>query len=600
MRHNRFTMLKNTALCPLLELSMLALIVAAPSAEAATACSTAALTALNVQNMTVISATEVPFAYGSQAYCRVIGDVRTNGQGAGVNQAGFQIDLPSFWNSKFLFLGGGGLDGNLALVDGTPQQLAKGYATASTNSGHTQANGTFAFTSPGVPNEPALIDYFYRARHQVGIAAKDLVQAFYDDSRRIAHSYFDGCSNGGRQALMEASRYPDDYDGIIAGAPAMDITGTELWSIKNVRALLQSYIPPSLYPQINAAIIGQCDAADGVRDGLIQNPARCAFDPNSLVPSVLTQAQADAIKTIIAPVTDSDGNLIFPGSPVSDLFAPYATQFPVNENLTPAPNPTAAQPWGAPPLVIFQTSPLAWFEAYNFIDLLGLYQPNYNLNSDGFEKNGVIPVATRKLLYSNLKLNLADNPALVSRFLNKGGKLIMYHGYSDPLISPYRSVLFYESLAGLVGGYTPLQDSARLFMVPGMGHCINGTGPNNFGNRAEPAGYPVDAQHDLLTALEEWVEHGVAPPSIIASHYSGDNPATGYIDRTMPLCPFPTEARYRGQGDVNGAANWSCRPNTGLLATGVNGKQAGVYGPDNQPGFPPDVIGPRLENNGKQ
>jgi feruloyl esterase len=594
MMKNRITGLRTSALCPLLGLGMLGGIAAAPSAEAATACSTAALTALNVQNMTITSATDIPFAYGSQAYCRVIGHVRTDGEGAGVNQAGFQIDLPSFWNGKFLFLGGGGLDG--FLQDGTPQQVAKGYATASTDSGHTVGNGTFAITAAGVPNEPALIDYFYRSRHQVGIAAKGLVQAFYN-ARKIAYSYFDGCSNGGKEALMEASRYPNDYDGIIAGAPWMDPVGTELWSVKNVRALLRSYIPPSLYSQINAAIIGQCDAADGVRDGLIQNPARCAFEPNSLVPSVLTQAQADAIKTIIAPVTDTDGNLIYPGSPVSDLFAPYGpTQYPVDENSTPAPNPTNAQPWGAPPLAIFQTSPLAWYEAYNIIDLLGLYQPNYDLNSDAFEKNGVVPVATRKLLYSNLRLNLADNPALVARFLaksylNKGGKLIMYHGYSDPVISPYRSVLFYESLAGLAGGYTSLQESARLFMVPDMGHCINGSGPDNFGNLAEPAGYPVDAQHDLLSALEEWVEYGTAPPSIIASHYTGDNPTTGSVDRTMPLCPFPTEARYTGSGNVNDAASWSCRPNTGLLQTGVNGRQAGVYGPSNQPAFPSDVIG---------
>jgi len=367
---HQIAILKTTALCPLLGLGMLAGMAVVQPAMAATACSTAALTALNVQNMSITSATDVPFAYGSQAYCRVIGNVRTDGEGAGVNQAGFQIDLPSFWNGKFLFLGGGGLDG--FLQDGTPQQFAKGYATASTDSGHTVGNGTFAITAAGVPNGPALIDYFYRSQHQVGIAAKNLVQAFYN-ARKIAYSYFDGCSNGGKEALMEASRYPDDYDGIIAGAPLVDAVGTELSSVKNVRALLRSYIPPSLYSQINAAIIGQCDAADGVRDGLIQNPARCAFDPNSLVPSVLTQAQADAIKTIIAPVTDTDGNLIYPGSPVSDLFAPYGpTQVPVDENPTPAPNPASAQPWGTPPLVIFQTSPLNWYEAYNIIDLLGL------------------------------------------------------------------------------------------------------------------------------------------------------------------------------------------------------------------------------------
>ncbi len=425
---------------------------------------------------------------------------------------------------------------------------------------------------------------------EVGTAAKNLILAFYN-ARKIAYSYSDGCSDGGKEALVEASRYPDDYDGSIAGAPWMDPLGTELWSLKNVRALLRSYIPDSLFAQINAAIMGQCDAADSVRDGLIQNPARRAFNPGSLVPSVLTQAQADAIKTIIAPVTDSDGNLIYPGLPVSDLLAPYGpTRIPVNENATPAPNPMDAQPWGAPPLTIGVQSPLNWYEAYNVIALLGLYQPGINLNSDDLEKNGVVPAETRRALYASLKLNIVDDPARVARFLGKGGKLIMHHGYSDPVISPYRTVLFYEALAGLAGGYEPLQRSARLFMVPGMGHCLNGSGPDVFGNTAAPAGYPVDPQHDVLSALEEWVENGKGPPSITATRYAGDDPATGAIDRTMPLCPFPTEARFTGSGDVKDAAHWSCKPNAALLRTGVNGKQAGIYGPANQPAFPSDVI----------
>ncbi len=594
MKKNTRTRFLPGALYPLTGLSTLIMMAAAsPAAAANTACSTDALAALNVPDMTIASTVDVPFAYGSQAYCRVTGTVRTDGEGAGVNQAGFQIDLPGVWNGKFLFLGGGGLDGDLVLLDGTPQQIAKGYATASTNSGHTDANGTFAVVSPGVPNETALIDYFYRARHQVGIAAKQLVLAFYG-ARSVARSYFFGCSGGGRQALMEASRYPDDFDGIIAGAPGMDLIGTELWTVKNVRALLAQYIPPAAVPQVNAAILAQCDAADGVKDGLIQNPARCAFNPDSLVPSVLTQGQADAIKTIIAPVVDSDGNFIFPGSPLSDLLAPYGpAQLPVLENPTPAPAPADAQPWGTPPLQIFAgVSPLGWFEAYNFLDLLGLYQPDYNLNSDTFIKDGVVPTATRRTLYNNFRLGLADDPARVARFLERGGKLIMYHGYSDPLISPYRTVLFYRSLARLAGGYGPLQTAARLFMVPNMGHCLNGSGPNVFGNSGVvlPADYLVDAQHDVLTALEEWVENDKAPSSFVATHYADDNPASGVATRTMPLCPFPTEARYSGSGDINSAASWSCRPNAALLETGVNGRQAGVYGPNRQPRFPPDVI----------
>ena len=181
----------------------------------------------------------------------------------------------------------------------------------------------------------------------------------------------------------------------------MDPLGTEFWSVKNVRALLHGDIPDSLFAQVNATTMGRCDAADGVRDGLIQNPARRAFDPDSLVPSVLTRTQADAIRTIIAPV--------------SSLLAPYGpAEIPVNENATPAPNPVDAQPWGAPPPTIGIGSPLNWYEAYNVTALLGLYQPGTNLNSDDSEKNGVIPAETRRGLYANLKLNIADDPARVA------------------------------------------------------------------------------------------------------------------------------------------------------------------------------------------
>ena len=164
----------------------------------------------------------------------------------------------------------------------------------------------------------------------------------------------------------------------------------------------------------------------------------------------------------------------------------------------------------------------------------------------------------------------------------------MYHGYGDPIISPYRSVLFYEELANLTGGYDELQRAARLFMVPEWG--TGSTAPDEFGNGTEPTGYPVDAQHDVLTALEEWVENGKAPSSIVATHYANDDPTSGIVDRTMPLCPFPAEAVFNGRGDVNDAASWSCNDNQRLLLTGPNGRQAGVYGPEDQPAFPPDVI----------
>ena len=319
---------------------------------------------------------------------------------------------------------------------------------------------------------------------------------------------------------------------------------------------------------------------------MIQNPARCGFNPNSLVPSVLTQGQADAIKTILAPVTDWSGQLIYPGSSVSEIFNNIAD----DELSTQAPAPNAAQPWGAPPLIQGQNAPSNWFYAYNMLDYVALYEPNINLNSNDFINGAVIPTPIRKTVYKNMALNLADDPSLVANYLRTGKKLIMYHGYGDPIISPYRTVLFFEDLAKLTGGYDELRRAARLFMVPDMGHCSGSTAPDEFGNGTEPAGYPVDAQHDVLTALEAWVEKGQPPSSIIATHYLNDNPASGVVDRTMPLCPFPAEAAFDHQGDVNDAANWRCTDNKRLLRTGPNGRQAGVYGPEDQPAFPSDVI----------
>ncbi|MBV9785569.1 MAG: tannase/feruloyl esterase family alpha/beta hydrolase [Acidisphaera sp.] len=585
---------RHTLLCPIVGIGMIAVgTAAATSADAATAaCTTAAVTALALpSNVSITAATPIAAVAGTAtvagkpAFCQVTGNVNTDGEGAGPGQAAFQMDLPEFWNGKFLFLGGGGLDGNGVLADGTAQELAKGYATSSTNSGHPVGSGTFAITDIGVPNEPAIIDYFYRARHEVTVASKAIVKAFYD-ARKISYAYYDGCSNGGRQGLMEASRFPNDYDGIVSGAPWMDPLGTELWTVKNTRALLQAFIPPTLFPQLTAAILASCDTVDGVQDGLIQNPAKCAFNPDTLVPSVLTQAQSDAIKTILAPVTDSSGHLIYPGSSVSDLFS---VQITFDENATPAPNPTAPQPWTVPPATGTTGAPGNWGLAYGIINYLGYYDPNIDLNSDYFEDNGVISDVTRILLYSRLGLDLADDPAKFAAYIGKGKKLLMYHGYSDPIISPYRTVLFYESLAGMNGGYSQLQQSVRLFMAPGVSHCGGGIGPNVFGNGAEPPGYPVDAQHDVLSALEDWVENGNAPSSIIASHYVA-GAATPTVDRTMPLCPFPAEARYNGLGDVNDAASWTCTHNTALLQTGVNGREAGVDGPANQPNFPADVL----------
>ena len=523
-------------------------VIGAPQASA-TDCGVAALSALGIPNMTITSANDVPAAAPSPQYCDVKGSVETSGEGAGPNSADFEAMLPANWNGKFIFNGVGGLAGTLNSSANPVDRalfLARGYATAITDTGHLNTDPTWEFISPGEPNTTKIVDYFYRAVHQVTLAAKQLVKDYYN-STAISHSYFDGCSNGGKMGLLEAMRYPEDYDGVIAGAPWLDPLGTSLWSLKNTQALLAGYIPPSLFPAVDTAIKKQCDGADGLADGLIQDPAKCAFDPDALVPSVLTQRQADALNSIIKPVSDEKGNLVYPGSSVSNLGQP------VNELETPPANPTGSQPWGN------SAPPANWNLARGIILNLGFYDPAVDLNN-AVENGGVVKSSTLKLLYDRLAPDIPDDSSKLAVFLGKGGKLLIYHGYNDLIISPYRSIWFYEDLAGKTGGYEKLQGQARLFMVPGMLHCTGGPGPNTF---------------DTLSALENWVEKGVAPDSIVASHSTD-----GVVDRTMPLCKFPEQARYKRSGKVNDAANWGCPPDDrSLLEVGPNGVQSGLGAP---------------------
>jgi tannase/feruloyl esterase len=504
--------------------------------------------------VSMTSAQDIPAVAPNPQYCDLKGSVRTSGEGAGPGSANFEVMLPSNWNGKFVFRGVGGLAGTLRSSANPVDEalfLGRGYATAITDTGHASADPTWEFVSPGQPNTAKIIDYFYRAVHQVTVAAKQIVKDYYS-STTISHSYFDGCSNGGKMGLIEATRYPNDYDGVISGSPWLDPLGTSLWGLKNTQALLHGYIPPSLFLAVDAAIKKQCDGRDGLADGLIQNPSKCAFDPDVLVPSVLTQRQADALKATIEPVRDEKGKFIYPGSSVSNFAQTGlpAKATPVNELDTPPVDPTGSQPWGS------ADAPPNWHLAVGIILHLGFHDPAIDLNN-AVETDGVVKSAMRKLLYSRLGPDISGDPSKLALFLAKGGKLLIYHGYDDFIISPYRTIWFYEDLAKETGGFDKLQSQARLFMVPGMLHCHDGPGPNTF---------------DTLSALENWVEKGVAPDSIVASHTTGN-----VVDRTMPLCEFPEQARYRGAGEVNDSANWSCPQNDrSLLDVGPNGVQAGL------------------------
>lgn len=543
-------------------------LLAAAPASANTPCDPIALNALGVPGLTVASTIDHAATATLPQYCELRGTVATDGLGAGPNIASIHAELPANWNGKFLTTGQGGFaggDGLPAVAVGGP--VWRGYAVSTTDTGH-QAGGTnasWAITAPGVPNTPKIIDYYYRAVHEVAVTSKALVKRFYG-AGSISRSYFSGCSNGGRQAYNEATKFPDDFDGIIAGDPFLDIRAL-IAGLKFHKQNLKSaetFIPASKLPAIDAAILASCDAVDGVKDNLIQNPAKCAFDPNSLVKSgLLTQGQADTLKNYFTALRDDDGHVIYTGAAVSDLSTPPGSGPSGMDAWSVGlitPNFNDPEPWGN---TGFSPAPLGWQFADHGIQYLVERDPTFNVRT--FDANSPIGVESDqalRLFDRRTELGDGDQPTKLLPFIAEGRKMLIYHGLSDPALPAFRTINHYEAVAGLVeGGIRELQDNVRLFLVPGMHHCSGGPGPNVF---------------DTLTALENWVEQGQAPDSILATHFKNNSAAQG-ADRTMPLCKFPEQATYKGTGDVNDAANWRCDPkNKDMLKVGPNGRLAGA------------------------
>lgn len=548
---------------------------ALPASAAMPNCTPQALSALGVPNLTVASATVVAAAGSTPEYCDVKGTLTTVGEGGPNGAANFQIKLPGNWRQRFLYLGSGGSGGNLN-PSVNPVDLAaalgKGYATAITDMGHTgaivgggAAPALWALIAPGTRNEATMTDLFYRVTHQATAAAKQLVEAFYN--LRIQHAYFDGCSTGGRQALMEAMRYPDDYDGLISGDPAMDYRNvfSRLFVQKAQLSSSRAYIPASMLPMIDKMVIESCDEVDGAKDGLIQNPAACSFDPMTLFckegvsTDCLSWEQVHTLRAYMSGTYDENGVLLYPGQSVSHLNGgmDVYTTGKVTPSFTDRGNP-----WGI-------HTPMGYMYVDQYLKYYVMLDPNYpTLSFDVDWQTGVVGEKDLTFFDKQLAGMQAYFPEALTPFIQKGKKLIMYHGFSDPSISPFRTVLFYEQLANITaGGYRKLQDNVQLFMVPGMLHCRGGVGPDTF---------------DTLTALEDWVEKGVAPNQIIASHTEADK-----VTRTMPLCKFPGQAKYVGSGDVNNSANWACTPNQELLRVGPSGRAAGLTSGSSRTTTPP-------------
>ena len=468
------------------------------------------------------------------AFCRVEGTIKPSSD----SHIEFEVWLPSSgWNGDYLGVGNGGFTGsinyaarNAANVSATmATALAAGYATASTDTGH-KSSSTDSSWALGHPEK--MIDYGYRAIHETAVGAKRIVEAFY--GQRPKKSYFNSCSNGGRQGLMEAQRYPEDYDGILVGAPAWDGTHGTVANVWNAQALMgrpDSFIPPRKLPAIEAAALQVCDAKDGVADGVIEHPTACPFDPSMLQckgpesDSCLTLSQVAALKKIYAGPTTSKGEQIFPGL------------FPGAETGGWAVFVTGSAPGAGD----------GYRSAVGFFTDMVYRTPTWDFRTFNFDRDVAIIDATIGHFRN------ASDPDL-RRFKARGGKLVMYHGWNDPAIAPQSTINYYRAVVSRMGQKST-EDFVRLYMVPGMNHCGGGPGTISFG--ASPAS-TQDPQRSLAAALERWVNDGVAPGTIIASKYrSAHDPASGLV-RTRPLCRYPQVANYKGAGRPDDAASFVC------------------------------------------
>ena len=470
-------------------------------------------------------------------HCVVHGEVNHH-KGADGKDYGdrFEIRMPTEWQGRLLFLGGGGLDGLLNPAIGfqgpttkpdSKSALGMGYAVVSTDGGH-QAVGGMPIDGSFGSDPDARADYNYRSTKLVADAARKIVAVYYEHP--IQHSYFSGCSNGGREGLIAGERYAEYFDGIIAGAPAFNLTNAaiaEAWATVQLAAiapkkpdgspdLAQSLTEADLKLLVSA-VLEKCDALDGLKDGLIFNAQACHFDPAVLkCPAgqsngCLSEQKAGAIQKIFGGPHDSKGNAIYSAWPYDSGVAADGWRMWI----------TGAGPMPAFNVIIFP-------QFFNGVVLAGAPPPvdifKFNFDSD--------PARIEK---ASLEINATSTDW--SAFRKKKGKLLLYTGMSDPVFSPLDLIRYYKQLEQDNGGEKEAQSFARLFLVPGMNHCSGGPGLDDF---------------DTLSAMRAWVEEGKAPDSLVAR-------GVAFAGRTRPLCAFPLIATYNGKGDSEDAANFTCR-----------------------------------------
>ena len=467
------------------------------------------------------------------------------------------------WNHRFQAEGGGGYAGVIsysALAMAVTGDAVTGqFATASTDTGHpatgtangqggangAQAGGGFALDPANdMLNEGLIVDFASRSEHEMTVKAKAVIKAYYGEPQDYA--YWDGCSTGGRQGWMEAQRFPEDYDGILAGAPAFNwdrFIPAELWPEVVMNLDIGAPVSQTKLTAVTAAAIKACDGLDGVVDGVINDPRQCHFDPHSLVcgrpgaptdGTCLASQEADAVQQIWQGARGTHGEFLWYGLEPGASFAGLAN--------------SSGTPPVAQPFTITLDHWRLWIKQNPSFDWTTLTTASFET---GF----------RELQAKFHDVIGTDDPDL-SGFRAYGGKIITYHGWTDQLIFPKGSIDYFNRVVAANGGLKRVQEFDRLFMVPGMNHCAGGAGAVNFG-QSGVVPVSLDPEHDAVLALQRWVEKGVAPDMLIATTdqplatHAAENP-TQPEAFTRPLCPYPGEAHYKGVGDPTDAANFVC------------------------------------------
>jgi Tannase and feruloyl esterase len=469
------------------------------------------LTSLSFPNTTIESAAIEPAQGNRSAFCRVT--AVTTHPPAG-DRIKIFIGLPlTGWNGRFEGVGGGGFSGGSAT--GVAAPVGQGYAAGSTDTGHEGGSGSFALDSTGHLNWLLIRDNAYLGVHEMTVTGKALVAAFYGSP--ASHAYWNGCSTGGRQGLSEAQRYPTDYDGILSGAPAINWTRLHMEQMWGTVTMLAAKHPVEQckFAAAQAAAVAACDEADGVKDGVIENPRACTYDPKALVGTSttcgeFTEADADVIRKIWQGPRRQDGSFLWYGLQRGGDFSGLSSTG--GTPLVPRPNPITLEWWR-----FFLNQNPQW-------DYMNLTPASYEQYWDQSVEEFSAVLAT-------------DNPDLAA-FRDRGGKIILWHGWSDRLIYPEGTIDYYQRVQKQMGGAENTSKFARLFLAPGVDHCGGGPGP-------QPQG-----QFD---AVARWVEEGKAPDMLNAVKRDPSG-----ATRTRPLCQFPMVAKYKGSGSTDDAANFTC------------------------------------------